>query len=300
MFTVFAALLSGVATGKLGGVRAARHAGRLLSVGLVVLLFLMGVRLGASDAVLSNLGQIGLYAFVLALGSVVGSVACAYAVRGFLPSFDAPGDVDSGKGDSRALTALVLGALVAGAVVGATVLPAGSLPLVKHATTLALAGLLFAVGVGLGADGALLAQVKRLGVPILALPASIAVGSVMGALAVGVALGMSGGAAAAVGAGFGWYSLSAVLITDASGVHLGSLAFLANVFREVLALATLPLVVRHFGRAAGIAPGGATTMDVTLPAVKDSAGNGAVVPAFVNGAVLSSLVPVLVPAFLGF
>ncbi|QDX39682.1 lysine exporter LysO family protein [Salarchaeum sp. JOR-1] len=300
MFTVFAALLAGVATGKLGGVRAARQAGRLISVGLVVLLFLMGLRLGASESVVANLGQIGLYAFVLALGSVAGSVACAYAIRGFLPSFDAAGDVESGSGDSRTLTALVLGALVVGAAAGATILPAGSLSLVERATTLALAGLLFAVGVGLGADGALLAQVKRLGVSILALPASIAVGSVAGALAVGVALGMRTTAAAAVGAGFGWYSLSAVLITDAAGVHLGSLAFLANVFREVLALASLPLVVRHFGRAAGIAPGGATTMDVTLPAVKDSAGDGAVVPAFVNGAVLSSLVPVLVPAFLAF
>jgi len=300
MFTVFASLLVGVVTGRVGGRRVADAAGHLLSVGLVVLLFVMGVRLGASDAVLADLDRIGAFAFALSFGSVAGSVVCAYAVRDVLPSFDADGDVAGAEGDSHTFTLLVVASLVAGAAFGALFLPADALSLVERATSLSLAGLLFAVGVGLGADGALVSQLRTLGPRVLALPVAVAVGSVAGALGVGVLLGMSGSAAAAVGAGFGWYSLSAVIITDTAGVHLGSLAFLANVFRELLTLLCLPFVVHHFGRAAGIAPGGATTMDVTLPAIKRSAGRGAVVPAFVTGAVLSSMVPLLVPALLAF
>ena len=61
----------------------------------------------------------------------------------------------------------------------------------------------------------------------------------------------------------------------------------------------LPFVVKYFGSLAAVAPGGATTMDVTLPLVKESGGEAVVIPAFISGAVLSILVPILVPFFLG-
>jgi uncharacterized membrane protein YbjE (DUF340 family) len=78
-------------------------------------------------------------------------------------------------------------------------------------------------------------------------------------------------------------------------VELGSLAFLSNVFRELLTIIILPFVVKYLGRITSIAPGGATTMDVTLPIIKETAGEETVIPAFVSGAILSILVPILVP-----
>ncbi|MFC7045420.1 lysine exporter LysO family protein [Halobacteriaceae archaeon GCM10025711] len=299
MLELLAALAVGLLLGYVAppGRSLHRAAPRLLNAGIVVLLFAMGVSMGTDETVLANLGEIGLQAFAVATGSILGSVALVAAISGRLPPFEtsAAGAFDDADGDSRALTAIILASLVAGVVVGRVALPAGALPLVDRVTAVALDVLLFSVGVSLAGSVALVDQVRTLGWTLLVIPASIAAGSIVGALGAGVAVGLTGNEAAAVGAGFGWYSFSAVLLTQLHSVELGSLAFLANVFREVLTLVTLPLVVRHFGTAAAIAPGGATTMDVTLPVVKETAGTEAVLPAFVSGAVLSSLVPFLVP-----
>ncbi|MBS3786966.1 LysO family transporter, partial [Candidatus Bipolaricaulota bacterium] len=52
---------------------------------------------------------------------------------------------------------------------------------------------------------------------------------------------------------------------------------------------------KFLGKIVSIAPGGATTMDVTLPLLKEIGGEEIILPAFFSGAVLSSLVPLLVP-----
>ncbi len=132
---------------------------------------------------------------------------------------------------------------------------------------------------------------------VLLLPVAIAAGSLAGALLAGVLLQMPLMQAGAVGAGFGWYSFSAVLLSKLHSPQLGALAFLANVLRELLAMVFTPYVARYVGKIAAVAPGGATTMDVTLPIVARSAGEDAAVLAFLSGAVLSLLVPLLVPLF---
>ena len=166
-------------------------------------------------------------------------------------------------------------------------------------TTYALAALLFGVGVDLGKNKEIFVQLKNLGWQILALPFLIAVGSIVGAIIIGLFIGLSSNEAAAVGAGFGWYSLSGVILSKLHSVELGSIAFLANVFRELITIISLPFVVKYFGKLTAIAPGGATTMDVTLPIIKKTAGDETVIPAFFSGAVLSILVPILVPFLIG-
>lgn len=89
--------------------------------------------------------------------------------------------------------------------------------------------------------------------------------SVAAAVLAGLLLAMPLKEAVAVGAGFGWYSLSGVLIAATHSVELGATAFLANVARELMAFLLIPLLVSRVGKLAAIAPGGATTMDSTLP-----------------------------------
>ncbi|WP_435097650.1 lysine exporter LysO family protein [Halarchaeum sp. P4] len=272
-----------------------RVADRVLEGGLLVLLAMMGVRMGASERVVANLGPLGFRAVALAAGSIAGSVLLVAAAGRYLPTLE--GDVPAADAaeDGASLPALVLAALLVGGLFG-WVVPSGVASLVEAATTPALYVLLVAVGATLAAGTDVIASARRLGPTVLVLPLCVALGSIAGAMVVGVAFGMASMEAAAVGAGFGWYSLSGVLVSDLHGVYLGSLTFLANVLRELLTFLVLPFVVRRFGRTAGIAPGGATTMDVTLPAVRRTAGREAVVPAVVNGVTLSLLVPILVPA----
>jgi len=75
---------------------------------------------------------------------------------------------------------------------------------------------------------------------------------------------------------------------------LGTIALLANIFREVLALLLAPLLVRYFGKLAPIAAGGATTMDTTFPVIVRYSGKEYSVVSIYHGFVTDLAVPFLV------
>ncbi|NLY51160.1 MAG: lysine exporter LysO family protein, partial [Firmicutes bacterium] len=138
----------------------------------------------------------------------------------------------------------------------------------------------------------------QLGPRVLLVPAGVVMGSLAATAVLAVFLGLKWNEGAAIGAGFGWYSLTGVLLTELHSVRLGTLAFLTNVMRESLTIVILPWVQRYLGPLAAIAPGGATTMDVTLPVVIKVAGEEYGLVAFANGFLLSLSVPFLVQVLL--
>jgi len=202
-----------------------------------------------------------------------------------------------GKGGSAVwLTALIAGAVLAGLAVGALkLLPVEFVDWLAPVTSAALGVLLFGIGIGIGYNRRAWSELRRLGLGVLGLPLAVAVGSIAGALGAGWGMGLPLNEASAIGAGFGWYSLSGVLLTQLAGASVGALAFLTNVLRELLAVLTMPFLARYLGRAAAVAAGGATSMDSTLLVVVRAAGDEAALLAFTSGAVLTALVPVLVP-----
>lgn len=162
-------------------------------------------------------------------------------------------------------------------------------------STITLNILLFTVGLDLGRNKEVWLRIKTLGLKVLLLPLGIAFGSLLGATVISLIISFPLNHGAAVGAGFGWYSLSGVMLKELVNVELGTIAFLSNVFREMLAIALIPFIALHFGGIAAVAPGGATCMDTTLPLVSKAAGADIALMAFISGAVLSGLVPILVP-----
>ncbi|MGI6604864.1 MAG: lysine exporter LysO family protein [bacterium] len=164
--------------------------------------------------------------------------------------------------------------------------------------TWALLLLLFAVGADMGLKKEALREFIQLGPRVLLVPAGVVMGSLAATAVLAVFLGLKWNEGAAIGAGFGWYSLTGVLLTELHSVRLGTLAFLTNVMRESLTIVILPWVQRYLGPLAAIAPGGATTMDVTLPVVIKVAGEEYGLVAFANGFLLSLSVPFLVQVLL--
>lgn len=161
--------------------------------------------------------------------------------------------------------------------------------------------LMFVVGVGVGSDKALVARMRGLSRGVFLVPVLVAAGSILGALLVSLFLkALQPAEAMAVGAGFGYYSLSAILIAGLHGEELAVVAMLANIVRELLTLVLAPWWVRWFGRLALVGAGGATAMDTTLPVVLKYSGQEWTVVAVFSGLVLSLLVPVLVPLLLSF
>ncbi len=198
------------------------------------------------------------------------------------------------------MTVLMVLAVVAGvAAAQAGWLPPGLVSRSGEITRWSLYLLLVWIGYDIGRDRQALRAVFRGNPYALLVPAGTVAGTLAGGWAAAWVCGLAVREALAVSAGFGWYSLSAVILTEAGRPDLGSVAFLSNVLRELLSIALIPVLARRAGPYVAVAPGGATTMDTTLPIIERYAGDAAAVVGFVNGFVLSALVPVLVPLLLG-
>lgn len=154
--------------------------------------------------------------------------------------------------------------------------------------------LLFFVGIDIGKNKEVLGKIKSMGFKILLVPLMIAIGSIGGSMVAGFLLKIPFNESGAVGAGFGWYTLSSMLLTNYS-TELSALAFITNVVREVLALISIPIIAKYVGDMESIAPAGATAMDTALPVISKSTNSHTVIISFITGVILSTAVPILVP-----
>ncbi len=98
----------------------------------------------------------------------------------------------------------------------------------------------------------------------------------------------------AIGAGFGYYSLSSILIGEFSGSEIAVIALLSNVTREILTLILAPILVKYFGKIAPITSGGATSMDTTLPIIVKVSGKEYLIMSLLNGIILTISVPFII------
>ena len=145
-----------------------------------------------------------------------------------------------------------------------------------------------------------LQEMTRTSLRVLLIPLAVVLGTLIGSGFVSLFLpGMSLLESLMIGAGFGYYSLSSVLITQMCGAELGVIALLANIIREMTTIFFAPYFVKFFGKLSPIASGGATSMDITLPVVQKYSGSNYVIISIVSGVVLSLLVPILVPILAG-
>jgi uncharacterized membrane protein YbjE (DUF340 family) len=190
---------------------------------------------------------------------------------------------------------VILISVISGILVGNFFLSPELASIFNQLSTCFLALLLLGVGIDIGKNKEVVSKMKKIGWKIVMVPIVVALGSIIGTIVSGYLLALPVNEASAIGAGFGWYSLSGVLIAKLYDIQIGSLAFLTNIFRELLAIILIPILAKIGGKLTLIAPGGATTMDTTLPLIIKSSGTEIGVIAFVNGVILSSLVPILVP-----
>jgi uncharacterized membrane protein YbjE (DUF340 family) len=157
-----------------------------------------------------------------------------------------------------------------------------------------LSALMLSVGLSIGQQPETVRKFRSIHSRVLLLPAVVIGGTWLGALAVSLFFGHKTTEFLAMGSGFGYYSLSSIIITEYKGIELGTIALLSNIVREVLTLLLAPFMVRYFGRLAPIAVGGATTMDTTFPVIVNTSGNEFAIIAIYSGFILDFSVPFLV------
>ena len=154
--------------------------------------------------------------------------------------------------------------------------------------------LLFFIGIDIGKNDNILNDLKKINKKVLFLPFITIISSLAGGAVASILLSLSMGESVAVSAGMGWYSFSAIELSKVS-VELGGIAFLSNIFRELLAIFLIPIVAKKIGSFESVSIGGATAMDSVLPIINRSNPAEISIISFYSGLVISIVVPILIP-----
>jgi uncharacterized membrane protein YbjE (DUF340 family) len=267
---------------------------RLLSWIVYLILFFMGNSLAFLDNLATNLLAILYYASITVVVILLCNIAALLWLERTIPWKNHHQQEKLPSRIAMALESLKLcGVVVLGFLLGLT-----GLAILQHATEASeytLIFLLFLVGIQLRNSGMTLKQIvlNRRGMIV----AVVVVGS---SLLAGVInafiLDLPLNTALAMASGFGWYSLSGILLTESFGPVIGSAAFFNDLARELLAIMLIPGLVRR-SRSTALGLCGATSMDFTLPVLQRSGGLELVPAAIVHGFILSLLVPILMAFF---
>jgi uncharacterized membrane protein YbjE (DUF340 family) len=271
-----------------------------------VLLFFMGVNTGRIENIAGELGRIGLSALVLTLFGMAGSIIVSLAgSRLFLPK-----DLDTTIAVARRKEGSLLryvwdllkeplfliSIVILGVIFG---MKSTFFDWFKSSyVSYLLYVMLFFVGMNLIQRSVSFKTVLR-DPSVFLLPVYTIAGTLLGAFGASLATSFSFREAAGMLSGFGWYSLSGILISDLGFPLLGSISFLSNLMRESFSFFLIPL----FGRLGkryyypAVSSGGATTMDVLLVLLSKHFGSATTIGSIYHGAATSLCAPVLIPLF---
>ncbi|MHB9589011.1 LysO family transporter [Enterobacter mori] len=273
---------------------ALRLINRFLSWIVYVILFFMGISLAFLDNLSANLLSILHYSVVTVVVILLCNIAALFWLERTIPWKNNHQQEKLPSRIAMALESLKLcGVVVLGFLLGLT-----GWSFLQHATEASeytLIFLLFLIGIQLRNNGMTLKQIvlnRRGMIVAIVVVASSMVAGVINAVILDLPLKTG----LAMASGFGWYSLSGILLTESFGPVIGSAAFFNDLARELIAIMLIPGLVRR-SRSTALGLCGATSMDFTLPVLQRSGGLELVPAAIVQGFILSLLVPVLMAFF---
>jgi len=273
---------------------ALRLINRFLSWIVYVILFFMGISLAFLDNLSANLLSILHYSAVTVVVILLCNIAALFWLERTIPWKNNHQQEKLPSRIAMALESLKLcGVVVLGFLLGLT-----GWSFLQHATEASeytLIFLLFLIGIQLRNNGMTLKQIvlnRRGMIVAIVVVASSMVAGVINAVILDLPLKTG----LAMASGFGWYSLSGILLTESFGPVIGSAAFFNDLARELIAIMLIPGLVRR-SRSTALGLCGATSMDFTLPVLQRSGGLELVPAAIVHGFILSLLVPVLMAFF---
>lgn len=258
------------------------------------ILFIMGAELAHLDNLATNLQNILFYTAIIFICTFGGNFIFLMLFDLFLPWKISSANQTFGSRVKMILESLrVFIALVLGFVVG--LFPLFVWQYTENIIQVVLVFLLLLIGIQLRSNNISLKQIllNKVGIATtLIVIISTFIGGIVAALLLGlplrIGLGMS--------SGFGWYSLSGILMTEAHGAIIGSATFLNDILRELFAIILIPTLIKRY-KLTTLGLCGATSMDFTLPMLQKGAGIMIVPAAIVQGFLLTLLMPIFMTLF---
>ncbi|SES77238.1 lysine exporter LysO family protein [Thorsellia anophelis] len=272
---------------------------QFLNYMVFVILFCMGVNLAFLEDLVTNLKRIALYS-----GTFFFFICLANLLILMLLSWITPWRDSKIKGHGKINWLMLKGSLeligcvIAGFIIGVSFNDTKVEPLLNYALDIsqyALSILIFLVGIQLRHSGLTIKQIL-LNKKGLLLSGLILTSSLLAGMLAALILGMDMKLGLALSSGFGWYSLSGILISDAYGPLWGSIAFFNDLAREILVIILIPIFTAQY-RYITLGLSGATSMDFTLPILQKNGGIEIVPAAIVQGFILSLAALLLLAAF---
>jgi len=301
------ALIMGMLCARAAGIDRFHKSAALLQTTLVwLLLFFMGVNTGGIEGITKEFGTIGVSALVLTLLGIGGTVLFSLVVSSIVtPTEQSEGIAIAKRKEQsfiRRLYDIVKEPLILVGIVVLGLTLRLTTPLFdwfqSSLVTYLLYTLLFFVGMGMVHK-----RISFKGVfgdkSLFLLPFYTIAGTYFGALFAPLLTGYTVKEAWGMLSGFGWYSLSGILISDLGFPILGSISFLANLLRESFSFFLIPF----FGRLGkryyhpAVCTAGATSMDVTLVLLSSHFGTRTMLGSIYHGVVMSLAAPILIPLF---
>lgn len=284
----FCLFLGAMLADKLGN-----WADKIILIALYILLLGMGMNIGGDQKILQAIPVVGIESLLFCIMSSFCSILLVVLwERIFIGKF-INSKKNSGQRSFQHELLFILTVAVAFAVgiLWGFMTDWGDMQLASYIIELAMAGIYIGIGVSMKFAIQSLIRQKKKALRIIIVPLLVTAGSIIGGLITALVSGYDLVNAAGIGGTMGYYSLGAAMISREAGFTTGLVAFLTGLLREVLTFVIAPLLAR-FSRLAPIAMGGATTMDVTLPVMKQCLDEEYTLLAFFNGVILSIIVPV--------
>lgn len=297
------------------------------------LCLIMGLRMGANEQVIENLGTIGLMSLVITICCIAGSLGAIFLTRKIF-GMDRKGrfiadlaeaeakagggteaeglgqqgqDTEQGSMDLKS-TFMILGIVAAGMLIGAFFILRQTQEVLQlfdvasnDALIVLLCILMFFVGLDLGGSEEVIRSIRRAGFRVLVFPLATMIGTMVAGIAACLLMGLTLKEGSAICVGFGWYSYAPIVIASAGQQYMiaSAISFMHNVIREVTGIIFIPLVAKKIGYLESTGVPGIAAMDVCLPIVERSCGPNLVVYAFATGVIMCIVTSLGVPLIMG-
>lgn len=270
------------------------HINRAVNFSVYFILAVMGIGLAQMENLGVNIVRIVAYAGLF-LGATIAAntLLMMWFDRRFPWAKHAPQTVADSRlvaflGSLKQVAVVLLGLIIGGLLPRQWEIPANTVSYL-------LMILLLLIGIQLRSSGIALRTVliNRRGVQTAGLFVLATLG---GGLLMGTILGLPASKSLALSSGFGWYSLSGSVMTQAYGAFWGAVALLNDLGRELFALIFIPAMMQRHPSLA-VSTGGATSLDFTLPTIHRAGGVAAVPLAISFSFIVNLIAPFLMVFF---
>ena len=277
----------------------------IMNSALMLLMAVVGMKVGTSEEVMGNLGEIGLKCFIMCFGSVTFGVLMMVILEKTIVPLEEIRlklreeksiklkEVPDRKGIDPLLIAMPL-AIIVGVVLGYFVVKEISDDTLDMLLNLSLILLYIGAGVSLASNKMAFLYIKKLGLRILLLPVAIMGGGVISGFIMSWLLGVNLCWSVTASSTVGYYSLPGAFMTEAYGVEAGIYGFMTNIFRDIFTVSLMPLLTK-ISKGSPIASGGAGCMDSMFIPVTRAVGPELGLVSLIVGTIITIFVPIWLP-----